>query len=116
MSVHSGRRALAVLVVGSILLAGTAVAGTIASGGTLGTVFIQTAPALGGVRLLVGSSTVTTRPNGSAMVTVADINRIAARVSLASSVLDTRTKLSLAFVEAAPYTTKYQWTLSLIHI
>jgi len=110
MSVHRGLRALAALVVMSILLAGTAVASTIAFGGTLGTVFIQTAPALGGVRLLVGSSTVTTRPNGSAMVAVADINRIAARVSLASSVLDSRTKLSLAYVKAAPHTTKYQWT------
>jgi len=134
MSVHRGLRALAALVVLSVLpagtavastavagsavagtavagtaVAGTAVAGTIASGGALGTVFIQTAPALGGVRLLVGSSTVTTRPNGSAMVTVADINRIAARVSLASSMLNSRTKLSLAYVKAAPHVTKYQW-------
>lgn len=113
MSVHRGLRALAALAVVSILLAGTAVAGTIASGGTLGTVFIQTAPALGGVRLLVGSIPVTTGPNGSAMVTVADINKIAARVSLARSVLDSRTTLSLAHVKPAPHTAKYQSHLTI---
>lgn len=113
MSVHKGLRALTALVVLSVLLAGTAVAGTIATGRTPGTVFIQTAPALGGVRLLVGSIPVTTGPDGSATVAVADINKIAARVSLARSVLDSRTTLSLAYVKPAPHTAKYQSHLTI---
>jgi hypothetical protein len=102
--------ALVALVLLPVLLAGTAMANVVAAGQTQGTVFIRTVPALGGVRLLVGSTTVTTSPNGSAMVTVADVNGIAARVSLASSALDSRTKLSLAYVKTAPHITKYQWT------
>jgi hypothetical protein len=113
MSIHRGLRALTSLVVLSFLLAGTAVAGTIATGRTQGTVFIQTAPALGGVRLLVGSIPVTTGPDGSATVTVADINKIAARVSLARSVLDSRTTLFLAYVKPAPHTAKYQSHLTI---
>lgn len=113
MSIHRGLRALTALVVLSFLLAGTAVAGTIATGRTQGTVFIQTAPALSGVRLLVGSIPVTTGPDGSATVTVADINKIAARVSLARSVLDSRTTLSLAYVKPAPHTAKYQSHLTI---
>ena len=93
MSSRRGFRALAALVLLPVVLAGTAMANVVAAGQTQGTVFIQTAPALGGVHLLVGSTTVTTGPDGSAMVTVADINRIAARVSLARSVLDSRTTL-----------------------
>jgi len=89
------------------------VAGLHAAGPTAGTVFIQTTPAFGGVHLLVGSTTVTTGPDGSAAVTVPDINKIAARVSLSSSVLDSRNTLSLAYVKPAPHTAKYQSHLTI---
>ena len=113
MSSRRGLRALAALVLLPVVLAGTAVASDIAAGQTQGTVFIQTAPALGGVNLLVGSAAVTTGPDGRAVVTVADINKISAKVSLGRSVLNSRTTLSLAYVKPAPHTAKYQSHLTI---
>ena len=113
MSAHRGFRALAALVLLPALLVGTAVVTTVAAGQIPGTVFIQTAPSLRGVHLWVGSSTVTTGPDGSATVRVADFNGIAARISLASTVLDSRNTLALAYVKPAPHTAKYQSNLTI---
>ena len=113
MSSRRGFRALAALVLLPVVLAGAAVASDVAAGQTQGTVFIQTVPALGGVNLMVGPAWVTTGPDGTAMVMVADINKIAAKVSLARSVLDSRNTLSLAYVKPAPHTAKYQSHLTI---
>lgn len=113
MSSRRGFRALAALVLLPVVLAGVAVASDVAAGQTQGTVFIQTVPAIGGVKLTVGPARVTTGPDGTAMVKVADINKIAARVALARSVLDSRNTLSLAYVNPAPHTAKYQSHLTI---
>jgi hypothetical protein len=113
MSARRGFRALAALVLLPAVMAGIAATSAVGAGRTSGTVFLQTAPALSGVYLLVGSATVTTGRDGSATLTVADINKIAARVSLARSVLDARSTLSLAYVKPAPHTAKYQSHLTL---
>jgi hypothetical protein len=108
MSSRRGFVALVALVLLPVVLAGTAMANVVAAGQTQGTVFIRTVPALGGVNLLVGPVTVTTGPDGTAMVGPVDINQIAARVSLATSVLDSRSTLSLAYVKPAPHSAKHQ--------
>jgi hypothetical protein len=113
MSARRGFRALAAVVLLPTALAGIAVASAVAVGQTQGTVFIQTAPALSGVHLLVGSTAVTTGPHGSVTVNVADINKIAARVSLTGSVLDSRNTLSLAYVKPAPHAAKHQSRLTI---
>jgi hypothetical protein len=106
MSSRRGLRVLGALVAVLTLLAGTTAAGAV--GPTRGKVFVQTAPALAGVRLLVGSTVVTTGRGGSAAIAVSNINGVASRVSLASKVLDARTGLSLAYVKPAPHTAKYE--------
>ena len=108
MSSRRGFVAFVALVLLPVVLAGTAMANVVAAGQTQGTVVIQTVPALGGVNLRVGPVTVTTGRDGTAMVGLADINRIAARVSLAGSVLDSRNTLSLAYVKPAPHSAKHQ--------
>jgi hypothetical protein len=108
MSSRRGFVAFVALVLLPVVLAGTAMANVVAVGQTQGTVFIQTVPALGGVNVRVGPVTVTTGRDGTAMVGLADINRIAARVSLAGSVLDSRNTLSLAYVKPAPHSAKHE--------
>lgn len=89
-----------------LVLAGGAVAA--GAGSSPGLVVLQTAPALGGVHLVVGSRPVTTRPDGSARVTVASINGVAATVRLASQAVDSRTSVALASVQPAPHTVRHQ--------
>jgi len=113
MSSRRGFVALVALVLLPVVLAGTAMANVVAAGQTQGTVFIRTVPALGGVNLLVGPVRVTTGPDGTAMVGLADINRIAERVSLAGSVLDSRNTLSLAYVKPASHAAKHQSRLTI---
>jgi hypothetical protein len=78
-----------------------------------GTVIIQTVPALGGVRLLVDSIPVTTQSNGSVAVAVPDVSKLATTVSLASTALDARNTLALAYVQAGAYSVKYQRRLTI---
>jgi hypothetical protein len=99
--------ALAGLVVLPTLLASTPAAAA-AAGPVPGTVFIQTVPALAGVHLLVGTAPVTTATGGVAKVTVANFNDVASKVTLASSALDARDTVSLATVNVAPHTVKYE--------
>ena len=73
-------RLLWALTLAVLLAAGSASA---AAGSTAGRVFLQTVPALPGVHLLVDGRTVTTGPDGSAAVAVADLNGVASRVRLA---------------------------------
>lgn len=70
-----------------------------AAAATSGTVYLQTQPALGGVRLHVGSVLVVTGSGGTASVRVGNINGIASTVSLASTMLNSRTTLALASVQ-----------------
>src|SRR5450432_2973692 len=104
--------ALAGLLVLPALLASAPVAAAVA-GPVPGTVFIQTVPALAGVHLLVGSVPVTTAAGGAAKVTVADFNDVASKVTLASSALDARDTVSLATVNVAPHTVKYESHLTI---
>jgi hypothetical protein len=71
-------------------------------------VFLTTTPAIPGVRLVVGSVTVTTGADGRVATPVSDINGIASRVSLASTRLGRRHDLSLAFVLPAAHHVKYE--------
>jgi len=78
-----GRRA--VLLVAAVLL-GSASAGIAAPlPAASGTVFIQTVPALAGLRLAVGPQSVTTGPGGAASLRTTDLNGIASRVTLADA-------------------------------
>ncbi|MHB1614330.1 MAG: hypothetical protein ACYCXA_02365 [Actinomycetes bacterium] len=79
---------------------------------TAGVVAIQTVPALGGVQVQVGSSVVTTGPDGFASVWVANLNDTASRVSLASTTLDARTTVTLGAVTPAAVHAKHESHLS----
>ncbi len=61
-----------------------------------GTVYIQTVPALSGVRLTVEGTEVTTSGLGAGVVSVADINGIASHVQLASSQAGPTTFVSIS--------------------
>ena len=106
-------RARAAVVLLPIALAGIVASSSPATAATAapaaptpGTVFLQTVPVLGGVRFVVDSIAVTTLPNGSAKIAVADINDVSSRVSLASPVLDARDTVALKYVQAAAHTVK----------
>jgi hypothetical protein len=102
-------RAAAALLIGVGLVAG--VGATAASAGSAGTVHLRTAPAMAGVHLVVGSTAVTTGADGTADVQVADLNNIAAKVSLASSKVDQRTTVALATVRPEPHSVVHESTL-----
>jgi len=102
-------RALGSLVVLTTLVAGLGAAS--AATGSAGVVHLRTAPALAGVHLVVGSTTVTTGSDGSADVDVNDLNGIAGRVALASSKVDARTSVALAAVRPEPHTAPHESTL-----
>ncbi len=94
-------RLLWALTLAVLLAAGSASA---AAGSTAGRVFLQTVPALPGVHLLVDGRTVTTGPDGSAAVAVADLNGVASRVRLAGPDQGARTTVALARVQPSPHT------------
>ncbi|MDT4933964.1 MAG: hypothetical protein QOK11_1856 [Pseudonocardiales bacterium] len=79
---------------------------------TAGTVSVQTVPALGGVRLAVGGTLVTTGSDGSASARVSSLNGVAATVRLADQQLDATTRLTLGKVAAAPHTLPHESHLS----
>ena len=110
----SGRGAVRTTVIALLLAAlatGSGVAAR-ATGSTAGTAYLQTVPALPSVHLLVGSREVTTDSSGAARISVADLDNIAARVSLLNPVLDRRTRLSLAFVRPVAHSGPHQSHLS----
>ena len=104
------RRGLLRAAVLAVLLPGLAAVAVPATGAgaTPGRVVVTTTPSLTGVRLLVGSSVVTTGSDGRVAVRVSDINGIASRVSLAGRAFGARHRLSLAFVAPAPHTVRYE--------
>ncbi len=112
MNVRGVGYAMAGLVVLPALLASAPLAAA-AAGPIPGTVFIQTVPALAGVHLLVGSVPVTTATGGAAKVAVANFNDVASKVTLASSAIDARDTVSLATVNVAPHTVKYESHLTI---
>jgi hypothetical protein len=71
-----------------------------------GTVFVQTTPALSGVRLAIGGGLVTTGWDGSVSLHVSDLRGIAARVSLADSSLDATDTLAISKIQTAPHSAK----------
>ena len=73
-----------------------------------GGAFARSCRALGGVIWLCARGGVRAGPACTALARVSDIDRIAARVSLAGSVLDSRNTLSLAYVKPAPHSAKHQ--------
>jgi hypothetical protein len=109
MTTRHRLRQLAAVLALPTLLVGTALTGAAgAAGPTPGTIFLQTVPALGGVHLVVASIPVTTRSDGSVTVHVSDINGAASRVSLGSSVINSRTTVALASVHPGRHVAKYQ--------
>ncbi len=96
-----------VLVLASL---GTAVGST--TGGSAGTVHVQTVPALAGVQLTVGGIPVTTGVDGRATVQVPTINDVQHRVALASRQVDDRTSVALSHVSPQPHTTAHVSRLS----
>jgi|GEM_PF-2234972 hypothetical protein len=93
--------------------ASTVAASTVATGQTPGTVFLQTVPALGGVRFLVDAIPVTTQPDGSAKVAVPDFNEVASKVTLASTIVNTRDTVALKYIQAAAHSVKYESHLTI---
>jgi len=110
------RRRLASLVAALALVvvsAGPSLWAPASAGGSSGTVFLRTVPALGGVQVFVGGQRVTTGSDGSATVAVADLNGIASTVSLASSTWGTRHVVSLAMVTPAGHSAPHESHLTL---
>lgn len=93
------------LVVPLAVLGGVSAQATPTTGGT---VFLTTAPAIGGVRLDVDGQIVTTRQDGSATVAVARLSGIAARTSLAGSPLGGRNTVTLARVSTEANSPRHQ--------
>jgi hypothetical protein len=73
-----------------------------------GTVYLQTVPALAGVRLAVGSNSVTTTSDGSASLGVDQLNGIARRVAVATQYLDANTRVALSKVAVLPHSAAHQ--------
>ena len=84
------------------LLALTSVAAP-AQGSSAGTVFIATVPQLAGVTFDVGGVSVVTRSDGTAVVSLPDINGVASTVSLAHRVLADGTSLTIDRIVPAPH-------------
>ncbi|MGH8960751.1 MAG: hypothetical protein ACRDWT_06010 [Jatrophihabitantaceae bacterium] len=91
-----------------IVIAGTAAPMPPASSVASGTVYLQTVPALGGVRVSVGSTTVTTASDGSAAVDVAALDGIARSVQVASQYVDANTRIELSKVAVLPHSAAHQ--------
>lgn len=94
-----------------VLVAPAAVA--VGSGpGAAGTVYVQTVPALAGVRLSIAGVQVTTGRSGSAQVQLSSINQVARRITLANPRVDGRTTVTLSRVSpephGAPHTSRLQ--------
>jgi hypothetical protein len=87
----------------ALLIVATVGIETSAGADTAGTVFVQTVPAAGGVRLAVGGTAITTGSDGAASVRVSSLNGIAATVRLADQQLDAVTRVTLGKVAAAPH-------------
>lgn len=83
------------------------------SAGSAGLVYLNTVPALAGVRLDVDGTAVTTDRDGRVAVHVADLDGIAKRVSLAGRRLNDRTTVALTHIDPAPHTTPHVSRLSI---
>jgi hypothetical protein len=70
---------------------------------TGGTVYLRTVPALAGVQLQVGSTAVTTGGDGTATVSVSNLNGVARTVELGSTSLDADTSVAISKVVTAPH-------------
>ncbi|HET7900194.1 MAG TPA: hypothetical protein VFL59_03335 [Candidatus Nanopelagicales bacterium] len=105
-------RALALAVVAT-LVGATATLGAAASASpSSGTVVLRTSPAMAGVHLVVGGTAVTTGADGSARVSVADLNGVKDTVRLSSSAVDPRRSVAIAFVSSAPHTAAHESRLT----
>ncbi len=108
---RSHRWTVPLLIAGG-LLSSTGVGIASAAPNTGGTVLIQTVPQLGGVRLMVGGTTVVTGPSGAASVQAADLNGVASQVGLASDQLDAADTLAITKVQPSPHVAKHESQLS----
>jgi hypothetical protein len=83
-----------------------------ARGTSPGTVFLRTVPATAGVRIDVGSTSVTTGSDGTAVVSVGSIEGIAHTVGVARQRVDRRTTVTLSRVQTAPHSVAHQSNLA----
>lgn len=91
-----------------IASAGAPIPTAAATGVVSGTVYLQTVPALGGVQVSVGSTTVTTGADGSASVQVGLLNGIAHSVGVASQYIDANTRVELSKIAVLPHAAPHQ--------
>ncbi|TWP38664.1 hypothetical protein [Leekyejoonella antrihumi] len=99
--------AVAVATVATLVLVAPVGMAAVSGPGAAGTVYVQTVPALAGVRLSVAGIRVTTGSDGSARVKVSSINHIAQRVVLAGTRVDGRTTVALSRVSPQPHAERH---------